>query len=396
MMAISQDLREQFQQLYGGEPRIFSAPGRVNLIGEHTDYNDGFVLPMAIDRRTYVAVALREDRVVRCASLEFDGQIAFELRADLKPASDWANHVRGLAACLLRDEFPLRGAELLIASEVPLGAGLSSSTALEVAVGLALLKISDQPVDPVDLALAAQRAEHEFAGTQCGVMDQYIACLGIEGHALLIDCRSLEYDAVPIDLSDARVVVCNSMVKHNLAAGEYNRRRAECEEAVRRLAIHLPGIRSLRDVEPEEFDLFAGSLPDVIRRRANHIITENARTLAAVDALKSGDLVRFGQLMYASHDSLRDDYEVSCRELDLLVEIARTCVGVYGARMTGGGFGGCTVNLVAANQVENFIATLTRSYQGQTGLTPESYVCRASQGAREERQRTGNNLIATR
>jgi len=398
MMNLS-ELSERFQRLYGIEPRIFSAPGRVNLIGEHTDYNDGFVLPMAIDRRTFVAAVPREDRVVRCASLAFGGQVEFELRADLKPAGDWANHVRGVAACLLRDEFPLRGMDLLIASEVPLGAGLSSSAALEVAVGLALLKIAEHPdlaVDPVDLALAAQRAEHEFAGTQCGVMDQYIACLGIEGHALLIDCRSLEYEAVPIDLRDARIVVCNSMVKHDLAAGEYNQRRAECEEAVRQLAIHLPGIQALRDVEFDEFDLFAGALPDVIRRRANHIITENARTLAAVDALKSGNLIQFGRLMYASHESLRDDYEVSCRELDLLVKIAQGHSGVYGARMTGGGFGGCTVNLVAADQVENFIATVSQSYQLQTGLTPESYVCQASQGSREERWQTGNILIATR
>lgn len=383
MMNLS-GLREQFRQLYGGEPRVFSAPGRVNLIGEHTDYNDGFVLPMAIDRRTYVAAAPRIDRRVRCASTGFDGLVEFELSEILKPAADWANHVRGLAVCLLQDKFPLRGMDLLISSDVPLGAGLSSSAALEIATGLAWLKISDQPVDLVDLALAAQRAEHEFAGTMCGIMDQYIACLGIEGHALLIDCRSLEYDAVPIDLSNARIVVCNSMVKHDLAAGEYNTRRAECEEAVRRLAGHLPGIQSLRDVELEEFDLWADALPPVIRRRANHIITENARTLAAVDAFKLGDLAALGKLMYASHESLRDDYEVSCRELDLLVEIAKNCTGVYGARMTGGGFGGCTVNLVATASVENFIATINQSYERETGLRPECYVCLASSGAREE------------
>jgi galactokinase len=293
-----------------------------------------------------------------------------------------------MAACLLRDEFDLRGADLSIASEVPLGAGLSSSAAIEIAVGLALLKISEQTVDPVDLALAAQRAEHEFAGTRSGIMDQYVAALGIAGHALLIDCRSLEYEAVPMDLSakegGARVVVCNSMVKHDLAAGEYNKRRAECEEAVRLLAIHLPHVRALRDVELDEFDQWADSLPAVVRRRANHVITEIARTLAAVESLKQGDLVQFGKLMYASHESLREDYEVSCRELDLLVEIAGRCAGVYGARMTGGGFGGCTVNLVAADKTEDFIASITESYQRETGLTPESYVCQASGGAREE------------
>ncbi len=387
MMNLS-GLREQFRQLYGGEPRIFSAPGRVNLIGEHTDYNDGFVLPMAIDRRTYVAAAPRNDGIVRCASEEFAGQIEFELNPDLKPGKDWANHVRGVATCLLRDEVALRGADLLIASEVPPGSGLSSSAALEVSAGFAMLKISNQSVDSpnglIALALAAQRAEHEFAGTRSGIMDQYIAALGIAGHALLLDCRSLEYEAVPIDLSDVRIVVCNSMVKHDLAASEYNTRRAECEEAVRRLATYLPGILALRDVEIEEFDVWADALPDVIRRRANHVLTENARTLAVVESLKKGDPVQFGKLMYASHESLRDDYEVSCRELDWLVEIARQCAGVYGARMTGGGFGGCTVNLVVAGQVESFISSITEAYQSKTGLIAQCYVCQASDGAREE------------
>ena len=377
-------VENSFQHHFSRKPLVVSSPGRVNLIGEHTDYNDGFVLPMAIDRRTYVAAAPRQDQRVRCASTGFDGLVEFDLSAPLKPAEDWANHVRGMAACLLRDEFPLRGADLLVSSEVPVGAGLSSSAALEIAVGLALLKISGQPVDPVDLALAAQRAEQEFAGTQCGIMDQYIACLGIAGHALLVDCRSLEYEAVPIDLSGTRIVICNSMVRHDLAAGEYNMRRAECETAVRRLAAHLPGIHSLRDVESEEFDLWAGALPEVIRRRANHVITENARTLAAVEALRKSDFTQFGKLMYASHESLRDDYEVSCRELDLLVEIARGCAGVVGARMTGGGFGGCTVNLVRGDQVENFITTITQTYERETGLRADCYVCQASGGAREE------------
>lgn len=385
MKSITTQLCSQFKTLFVAEPRVFSAPGRVNLIGEHTDYNDGFVLPMAIDRRTYVAAAPRQDQRVRCASTGFDGLVEFDLSESLKPSGDWANHVRGMAACLLSDEFPLRGTDLLISSEVPFGAGLSSSAALEIAVGLALLKISGQPVDPVDLAMAAQRAEQEFAGTQCGIMDQYIACLGIEGHALLVDCRSLEYEAVPIDLSSTRIVICNSMVKHDLAAGEYNTRRAECEEAVRRLAAHLPGIQSLRDVESEEFDLWAGALPEVIRRRANHVITENSRTLAAVEVLRQSDFTQFGKLMYASHESLRDDYEVSCRELDLLVELAKGCAGVFGARMTGGGFGGCTVNLVTGDQVENFISMTTQAYERETGLKMEYYVCRASGGAREER-----------
>jgi galactokinase len=382
--SILTDLPTKFREFSGRDPRIFSAPGRVNLIGEHTDYNDGFVLPMAIDRRTFVASAARDDRLIRAVSTEFDEPIEFELSADLRPSNDWTNHIRGVATCLLRDEFDLSGADLLIASEVPLGSGLSSSAALEIATGFALLKLSEQPVDLVDLALAAQRSEQEFTGTQTGIMDQYIACLGIKNHALLIDCRSLEYRAVQIDLSEARVVVCNSMVRHNHATGEYNRRRAECEDGVRMLARYLPNIRSLRDVEIDEFDLYAGSLPDVIRRRCNHVITENIRTLAAVEALQRGELSQFGQLMNASHLSLREDYEVSCRELDLLVEIASQCEGVLGARMTGGGFGGCTVNLVETNQIENFITNLKSQYELKTGIIPECYLCSASQGVREE------------
>jgi galactokinase len=382
--SILTELPAKFREFSGHQPRIFSAPGRVNLIGEHTDYNDGFVLPMAIDRRTFVAAAARDDRLIRVVSTEFEGEIQFELSPDLQPSNNWSNHIRGVTTCLLRDQFDLSGADLLIDSEVPLGSGLSSSAALEISVGFALLKISEQPVDLVDLALTAQRAEQEFTGTQTGIMDQYIACLGIKNHALLIDCRSLEYRAVKIDTGEARVVVCNSMVKHDLATGEYNRRRAECEEGVRRLARNLPQIQSLRDVEIDEFDLYAGSLPDVIRRRCNHVITENTRTLAAVDALESGQLMEFGQLMNASHQSLRVDYEVSCRELDLLVEIASKCEGVLGARMTGGGFGGCTVNFVKSDHVENFMTKLESQYELQTGIKPECYPCSASQGVRED------------
>jgi len=378
-------LRAQFFELYGREPRFFSAPGRVNLIGEHTDYNDGFVLPMAIDRRTFVAAASRHDRTIRAASTNESGRIEFEIGGEYSSSHDWGRHVYGLAECLRREEFDLRGADLLIASDVPIGAGLSSSAALEIGAGFALLNVSEQLLDLVDLALTAQRAEHEFAGTRCGIMDQYIACLGIEGHALMIDCRSLEYRAAPIDLDNARIVVCNSMVKHNLAAGEYNQRRAECEEGVRRLARYLPDIQALRDVGVDDFDLYADSLPETVRRRCNHVITENARTVAAVDALERGALARFGELMYASHESLRRDYEVSCRELDLLVAIASRCDGVFGARMTGGGFGGCTVNLVASDFVDKFLAIISREYEKETGIRPDCYVCLASAGVRIER-----------
>ena len=388
-MASDDELRAQFQQRYGRAPRIFSAPGRVNLIGEHTDYNEGFVLPMAIERRTYVAAAPRDDRRIRVFSQAMNEAAEFELSADLqpldgRPSGVWVNYLRGVAACLHNDWFQLGGADLLITSEVPLGAGLSSSAALEAAVGFALLSVSEQSGSLLNVALALQKAEHEFAGTQCGIMDQYIACLGQANHALLIDCRSLSCENVPLELGDARIVICNSGVRHELASGEYNTRRAECAEGVRRLAQHLPGIQSLRDVEIEDFDQVAQALPDVIRRRCNHVITENTRVAYAVNALKRGDLTFFGKLMTASHESLRHDYEVSCRELDVLVELALRQPGVYGARMTGGGFGGSTVNLVAADQIKIFVEVMSHEYAKACGITPEILITGAEGGVRED------------
>jgi galactokinase len=388
-MASHENLRAQFQQRYGRAPRLFSAPGRVNLIGEHTDYNEGFVLPMAIERRTYVAAAPRNDNRIRVFSQQMNEAAEFELSPELpplegQPSGAWVNYVRGVAACLEGDWFTLNGADLLIDSEVPLGAGLSSSAALETAVGFALLSVSEQSGSLLNVALALQKAEHEFVGTQCGIMDQYIACLGQAEHALLIDCRSLSCENIPLQLSDARIVICNSGVKHELASGEYNTRRAECAEGVRRLAQHLPGIQSLRDVEIEDFDQVAQTLPDVVRRRCNHVLTENARVAFAVDALKRGDLTFFGKLMLASHESLRHDYEVSCRELDVLVELAMRQPGVYGSRMTGGGFGGSTVNVVAAEQINFFVEAMSHEYEKACGITPEILITGAESGVREE------------
>jgi galactokinase len=377
-------LKAEFKTRFGRAPRLFSAPGRVNLIGEHTDYNEGFVLPMAIDRRTYIAAAARDDNRVRCVSTSFPHKVEFIIDPHLAPADDWANHVRGLAAELSREQYHLTGADLLIASEVPLGAGLSSSAALEVAVGYALLSVAGELIDLEELAEAAQRAEHEYTGTLCGIMDQYIACFGVAGHALLIDCRSLEYRAAPLAFGDARVVVCDTMVRHNLATSEYNARRAECELGVKLLTSQRSEITALRDVSMDELEAARDLLPERVYRRCRHVISENERTKMAAAALDRGEVKEFGELMYASHASLRDDYEVSCRELDLLAEIAHECAGVYGARMTGGGFGGSTVNLVAAGQIEEFSEKIIERYQAECGLTAKIRVCRADDGVREE------------
>jgi galactokinase len=377
-------VRSDFLDLYGREPRLFWAPGRVNLIGEHTDYNDGFVLPMAINAGTIVAAARREDRVVRVRSANLEESAAFDLDRPGEPVRHiWLDYVEGMARSLEETGLRLAGADLLIQSEVPLGAGLSSSAALEISVGLALLGTSRIDLDRRTLALAGQQSEHNYVGIKCGIMDQYIASLGRAGHALLIDCRSLESNLIPMNLEDVAVVVCDTRVKHALASSEYNLRREQCNQGVAILREVLPHIKSLRDVSTAEFEPHQDRLPELIRNRCRHVVTENARTLAAAEALKAGDLKTMGGLMYESHKSLDRDYEVSSPELNLLVEIASSLDGVIGSRMTGGGFGGCTVNLIERDRIETFSDVVSRKYESGTGKAPLVYVFEAGDGARE-------------
>ena len=383
-------LRRAFQERYGRAPRLFRAPGRVNLIGEHTDYNDGYVLPMAIDRETVAAAAPRADRRVRVYSLNRGEEYTFDLDRPGEPRRGiWLDYVEGVARALERRGADLSGADMLVHSNVPTGAGLSSSAAFEVATGFALLSVSGVPVNRVQLALAGQEAEHTYVGAKVGIMDQFIAALGRAGHALLIDCRSLDYTPVPLDTSQALIAICDTRVKHDLATSEYNTRRAECERGVELLRQLLPQgaarVRALRDVSPEEFRACEGQLPEPIRRRCRHVVTENARTLAAVEALGAGELERMGELMLASHASLRDDYEVSSPELDVMVEAAMSLGGAtFGARMTGGGFGGCTVNLVRREALAEFRARVAEEYSRRVGRPPVIYVSVAGDGAREE------------
>ncbi len=374
-------LTATFRRLYGGSPQVFRAPGRVNLIGEHTDYNDGFVMPAAVDFYTWVAVGKRSDRRLRVYSDQFEENVELSLDALAgEPRKHWSDYVRGVAAVLEATGHSLTGADLVIHGEVPLGAGLSSSAALEVSTALALLSGSNVTLPPLDLVKICQRAEHQYAGTRCGIMDQFIATFGRAGHALMLDCRSLDYQLLPIP-KDVRLVICNSMVKHELAAGEYNRRRADCETAVKILQQEMKGVHALRDVTLRDLEKHSQQLPETVYRRSRHVISENLRVLAAAEAIQSGHLSRFGELMYESHNSLRDDYEVSCKELDLLVGLASACDGVYGARMTGGGFGGCTINLVRAPAVDGCRQRITEEFEKATGKTPEVYVCTAAQGA---------------
>jgi galactokinase len=374
-------LAARFREMFGTSARLFRAPGRVNVIGEHTDYNDGFVMPAALGFYTWVAAAKREGRVLEAYSAHFDEKISLSLdELSGPPRRHWSDFIRGVAAGLQNGGYKLAGANLVIHGEVPLGAGLSSSAALEVATALALGSVSGMDVPPLDLVKLCQKAEHEFVGTRCGIMDQFVAVYGATGHALMLDCRSLEYQLLPMP-DNFRLVVCNSMVRHELASGEYNRRRADCEEGVKLLQPHLPEIRALRDVEVADLEAWKQVLPSTVYRRCRHVVTEDQRVLAAAKALQSGEAERFGNLMYESHTSLRDDYEVSCKELDLLVDLASSRAGVYGARMTGGGFGGCTVNLLRADAADSFKEHISQAYREATGIIPEIYVCEPAQGA---------------
>lgn len=379
-------LLDSFRRFYDREARLYAAPGRVNLIGEHTDYNEGFVLPMAIDRATFVAGAGRDDRRVRVHSVNFDESAEFDLDVEESGRRGlWLDYVEGVARELeKRGALRLRGADLMISSDVPLGAGLSSSAALEVSTGFALLSLSDVAIDGKELALAAQAAEHNYVGANVGIMDQFTAVMGRRGCALLIDCRSLETTQIPIHASEVVVVaICDTRVKHELASSEYNTRRRECERGVEILREWLPHVSALRDVSVEDFESYENQLPEPIRRRCRHIVTENARTLLAAEALRDGRTKEMGRLMFLSHKSLRDDYEVSCAELDTMVEIASGVKGVLGARMTGGGFGGCTVNLVLRASLDEFQKEIENGYKRATKLDPFIYIAEASDGARE-------------
>ncbi len=373
----------EFEQRMGRTPTLVArGPGRVNLIGEHTDYNDGFVLPAAIDRAAYVAAALRDDRRLRAWANHYRAEVTLELdRAAPGVAQDWAVYVLGMAAMIEGEGHRLSGADLVIDGDVPGGAGLSSSAALENAVGAALVALDRLDISPLRIAQLGQQTEHQYAGVKTGIMDQMISALGQAQHALLIDCRSYEFRPIPMP-PDVRIVVCDSKVSRELAGSAYNERRAQCEEAVRLLQPMLPDIKALRDVSPEQLGTHRDLLPPLVYRRALHVVTENARTLQAAERLQGGDLERFGVLMNESHRSLRDDYEVSSPQLDTLVAAAQAVPGVYGARLTGAGFGGCTVALVRPDAVEQMIAEVTRAYQQAFAKAPEVYVCTASEGAR--------------
>jgi galactokinase len=371
-----------FKKHFGAEPtHFFRAPGRVNLIGEHTDYNDGFVLPCAINYHTVIAAAPRDDQQVRVVAADLGEQVSsFSLAAPITrdEAAPWSNYVRGVAWALRERGYHFGGTDLVIAGDVPKGAGLSSSASLEVAVGTALARLGGLEIDGKTIALTGQQAENDFVGMRCGIMDQYIAALGQKDHALLIDCRSLDYRPVSIP-AGAAVIIANSNVKRGLVDSEYNTRRRECEQA----AAHF-GVPALRDVSPDVFALHADELDETVAKRARHIITENARTEAAAEALARGDLRRMGQLMAESHLSMRDDFEITVPPIDALVEIIAGVIGdAGGVRMTGGGFGGCVVALAPHEMAPAVETAIVEKYPAASSLEATVYVCQASAGAGE-------------
>ncbi|WP_018609801.1 galactokinase [Uliginosibacterium gangwonense] len=378
---LTQTATQAFEAAFGYKPaHIVQAPGRVNLIGEHTDYNDGFVLPCAINHGTVIAASPRQDSIVRVVAADYRGEVdEFRLDASIEPQGDvlWPNYVRGVVKYLQEFGLPLRGADLALAGDVPQGAGLSSSASLEVAVAQVFKTLQGfTDLSPTDMALIAQRAENRFVGCNCGIMDQLISARGETGRALLIDCRSLEAQAVPMP-DNLAVMIVHSRVRRGLVDSEYNTRRQQCEAAAKHF-----GVKALRDLDLTTLEARASELDPVVLRRARHVITENKRTTDAAAALAAGDLRRMGGLMAASHNSMRDDFEITVPAIDRLVQILQEAIGeIGGARMTGGGFGGCVVALMPQDKVESVRAAVEREYRAPTGEAGTIYVCRASAGA---------------
>jgi len=375
-------INEAFQKTYGSPPDVtVRAPGRVNLIGEHTDYNDGFVLPAAIDRAIEFGARRRDDRVVRADSIDFQEQTEFSLNAIEKDTRHpWSNYLRGVLKFLQEDGHSLTGIDVAFGGNVPREAGLSSSAAVEVGAVALSMKLFNIELGPLEVVRLARRAENDFVNVPCGIMDQFACALGKRDHALFLDCRDLTYRHVPLS-GRIKIVVCYSGVRRALAASEYEVRLKQCRQAVAQLGTTGLAVKSLREIDLTDLEVARHSLSEILLKRARHVVSENARVLKAVEHLEKGNLESFGRLMIASHESLRDDYEVSCRELDVLVELALQQPGVLGARMTGAGFGGCTVNLVRADAAEPFAEAVQEGYGKATGLKAEVYVCEASDGA---------------
>jgi galactokinase len=374
-------LRNQFEQLYGSTALLAAAPGRVNLIGEHTDYNEGFVLPGAVDKRIYVAIAKNQQGMIRMQANQFQEKFSFS-PAEIRPVSGWATYLLGMIYHLQQLHGPLGGLDILVHGDVPLGAGMSSSAALCSAFGFGLNALFSLGMTRMELALMGQKTEHAFAGVQCGIMDQFASLHGRAGHVMKLDCRSLDFEYIPFNYPEVRIVLVNTMVRHALGDTKYNERRKECEEGVALLKKHVPDIHSLRDVTDDMLKGYQKQIPELVYRRCAFVVQENERLLAGCRHLVQGDLRSFGQLMYQAHEGLSKEYEVSCAESDFLVQQAKTSAGVLGSRQMGGGFGGCTINLIQSEAVDNFTRRIRLSYAKQFGKVPDVYITQIEDGAK--------------
>ena len=386
-MNLIDQITNTYKEKFGHVPaHIARAPGRVNLLGEHVDYNDGFVLPAAIDRATYIAFSPTDAPHSTLVAADFDQQASFsaesiatKTQTDATPMPEWALYPAGVMWALKEEGLRVPSMNAVFASDVPRGSGLSSSASVEIAFAIAWQTLGGWTLPAMQRALLGQKAENKYVGVNCGIMDQFASACGVENKLLLLDCRSLEWKTMPLP-DHVSIVIADTTVRRKLTSGEYNKRRDACEEAVRLLKYDLPKINSLRDVSLEDFNRLANKLPDEVERRARHVVEEIGRSNQAEALLEAGDIQNFGRLMNECHASLRDLYEVSCPELNVMVNIAQPLNGCYGARLTGAGFGGCTVNLVSKNDVETFAQSLAAGYEAETGLRPEIYISQASNG----------------
>ncbi len=374
-------LTERYREHFNAEPTMICSPGRVNLIGEHTDYNEGFVLPAAIDKAIYLAVGPRTDNELHFMAYDFDGDTYAGSVDQIVPSPKiWPNYILGVIQQVQQAGHVVGGFNCIFGGDIPIGGGMSSSAALENGVGIALNELFGLNIGRIDLVLMSRRAENAFVGAKVGIMDMFASMMGKADHVIKLDCRSLDYTYAPLKMTGIRIVLCDSRVKHALVASEYNTRREQCEAGVHILQQYYPGIKSLRDVTLAMLDAHLKATEPLLYQRCAYVVRENQRVLDGVALLEKEDVAGFGQLMYLSHDGLSKEYEVSCRELDILQEIARNHLGVLGARMMGGGFGGCTINLIHETDLPDFERVITEQYMAQTGKETLLYVCRIEDG----------------
>lgn len=373
-------VEKKISKYISGEPMIIASPGRVNIIGEHTDYNDGFVLPAAIDKSIYIAVQKRDDDMIRLHSTEYDELYESTLTNLVKSKSHWVNYVIGVVHQLLKREFSLQGFNMVLDGDVPIGAGLSSSAAVECAVVFAMNELFALGLDKMVMVQLAQQAEHEFAGVRCGIMDMFASMYGKYEHAIKLDCRSLSHEYIPLKFSGHKLLLFNTNVKHNLASSAYNERREQCEQGVAWIKKNIPSVTALRDATSVMLEQYVLPMDKLIFQRCNYVVRENLRLLEACEDLKRGNLLALGMKMFDTHAGLSNDYEVSCTELDILIDIVKTDKAVLGARMMGGGFGGCTLNLVNEHEIERIVNEVSEKYYLQTGLDCCYYVVSAGSG----------------